>query len=56
MILVEGIFPRPHQFLSTVHDTHQFTYFIYLFYQDESRFERISRIQQLFQKLSRKQD
>ena len=33
-----------------------FTYFIYLFYQVESEFERISRIQQLDQKLSRKQD
>ena len=28
--------------LSTIHDTHQFIYFMYLFYQDESKFERIT--------------
>ena len=30
--------------------------FLYLFHQDESKFERILSIQQLHQKLSRKQD
>ena len=45
-----------HELLSTLHVTHQFTYLIYLFHQVESKFERISRIQQIYQKLSRKQD
>ena len=42
--------------LSTLHSTHQFTYFRYLFYQDESKIERHTRVEQLLQKLSRKQD
>ena len=41
-----------HELLSTLHVTHQSTYFIYLFHQVESKFERILRIQQIFQKLS----
>ena len=35
--------------LSTLHVTHQFSYLIYLFHQDESKFERISRIHQIYQ-------
>ena len=46
---------QSHELLFTLHITHQSTSFIYLFYQDESKFERISSIQQVFQKLSRKQ-
>ena len=36
--------------------THQSTYLIYLFHQVEFNLERISRIQQLLQKLSSEQD
>ena len=44
------------ELLSTLHVTHQSTYFIYLFHRVDFKFERISRIQQIHQKLSRKQD
>ena len=45
-----------HDLLSRLHVTHQSTYFIYSFHQVEFKFERISRIQQLLQKLSTEQD
>ena len=45
-----------HELLSKLNVTHQFTYFLYLLYQIQFKFERMSRIKQLLQKLSSEQD
>ena len=47
---------KSHELLSTLHVTHESTYLVYLFHQVEFKLERISRIQQLLQKLSTEQD
>ena len=47
---------QSHELLSTLHVTHQLTYFIYSSSQDKLKNPRIKEIQQVLEKLSNKQN